>query len=244
MVGRVFISCGQRPLRERDTANRIKQLLKDKFGLDSYVAVNIQGFNDIMRITDELRHADYYLFIDFLRHDPDDLPFSLFTHQELAVAHNLGFTDMIALREKGTPIEGFLRYIQSNPIEFDNDEDLMKKVEGLVREREWSRNYSRNLVLTNISERIGPFFYGDHTGAHNQFIWHARIENRRPDVAAVNTLCVLDSIDSKERRVENPDRSNLKWARQQGYERTILPLDYGLIDIISIREDEERTLLT
>jgi hypothetical protein len=56
---------------------------------------------------------------------------------------------------------------------------LQGKVEEQVRERGWTREYSRNLVLRNVSERYGPFLYGDHTGVHNQFIWHARIENRR-----------------------------------------------------------------
>jgi len=244
MVGQVFISCGQQPGREQDVANKIKELLKEKFQLGSYVAINVQGLNDIMRITDQLKRSDYFIFIDFLRKGhPNNLPVSLFTHQELAVAQNVGFTDMIALREKGTPIEGFLKYIQSNPVEFDDDDDLMKKVENLVRERGWERNYSRNLVLEGIGPRYGPFNYSDHAGIHSEYVWHARVRNRRPDIAAVNTLCILDSISQGDVTQESLDRSNLKWARQMGYERTIFPLDYGLIDIISIRSDEEGLFL-
>jgi hypothetical protein len=89
VVGRVFISCGQRQQREKGIANQIKDLLRKKFQLDSYVAVSVQGFNDVMRITDELKRSDYYLFIDFVRKDAGDLPVSLFTHQELALAHHL-----------------------------------------------------------------------------------------------------------------------------------------------------------
>jgi hypothetical protein len=67
--------------------------------------------------------------------------------------------------------------------------------------------------------------------------------SRVPDIAAVNTVCILDSISQVDINEENPDRSNLKWAKQMGYERTIFPLDYGLIDILSIRQDEEGLFL-
>jgi len=65
MVGRVFISCGQRPPREQNIAQKVSKLLKEKFDLECYLAFKIQSLNDIMKITDELRSSDYYLFIDF-----------------------------------------------------------------------------------------------------------------------------------------------------------------------------------
>jgi len=75
-----------------------EKLLKDKFQLDSYIAFKVQSLNDIMTITKELRSSDYYLFIDFVRRPTKSqyLHISLFTHQELALAHHLGFKDMIA----------------------------------------------------------------------------------------------------------------------------------------------------
>ena len=50
-----------------------KKMMKNKFDLDCYVAINIQGLKDIMRITDELKSSDYYLFIDFYRNNRDIL---------------------------------------------------------------------------------------------------------------------------------------------------------------------------
>ena len=67
MAGKVFISCGQRPGRERDTAEKVARILEDEFDLSSYLAFKIQGLEDIMTITKELRSSDYYLFIDFQR---------------------------------------------------------------------------------------------------------------------------------------------------------------------------------
>ena len=79
MVGRFFISCGQRPPREKNIAEKVGKLLKEKFDLEYYLAFQIHGLNHIMKITDELRTSDYYLFIDFHRKDEDGLPCSLFT---------------------------------------------------------------------------------------------------------------------------------------------------------------------
>jgi hypothetical protein len=117
MAGRVFISCGQRPPAEREVAERIRALLEDEFHLSAYLAFRIQSLDDVMTITRELKSSDYFLFIDFLRRPErsEDLPVSLFTHQELALAHHLGFKDIIALQQEGAPLEGFLRYVLSNP---------------------------------------------------------------------------------------------------------------------------------
>jgi hypothetical protein len=234
MVGRVFISCGQRPGREKSVANEIGKLLREKFDLDSYIAIKVQGLNDIMKITQELRASDFYLFVDFLRPEKNGTHFSLFTHQELALAYNLGFKEMIALKEEGTPTEGFLRYIQSNPEPFSNDNELLEKIERLVKERKWNKDYSRNLVLENI-ELVGPLDYADQTGRFTDCVWLAKIRNRRSDAAAIDTACILDSIEHNGVTEPCYDRSNLKWARQMGYKRTIFPKDYGFIDVFSVR---------
>jgi len=240
MSGKVFISCGQRPPREKSIADKVGELLKQKFNLDYYLAYKIQGLNDIMKITEELRSSDYYLFIDFCRRDKEDLPCSLFTHQELALAHHLGFKEIIAFQEKGAPLEGFLRYIQANPEPFESEDELLKKIEELVKERGWTSNYSRNLIVRQIFPNPkNPWQYGDQTGPSSDYIWHAEIENRRPDVAAVNTVCILDYIEFPNGKKKHcDDRSYLKWAGQIGYQRTILPEDYGTLDIFAVRADQ------
>ncbi len=240
MSGKVFISCGQRPPREKSTADKVGELLKQKFNLDYYLAFKIQGLDDIMKITEELKTSDYYLFIDFRRRDKKkDLPCSLFTHQELALAHHLGFKEIIAFQEKGAPSEGFLKYILANPEPFKNEDELLRKIEELVDERKWTRNYSRNLIVQIFPNPKNPWQYADRTGSSSDYIWHANIENRRPDVAAVNTVCILDYIEFPNGKKENcDDRSYLKWAGQIEYQRTILPEDYGTLDIFAVRADQ------
>jgi hypothetical protein len=242
MPGKVFLSCGQRPPREKKVAQQIKKLLEDKFDLDCYVAINIQGLNDIMKITDELKSSDYYLFVDFFRKGEYFLCY-LFTHQEFVLAHHLGFKDMIAFKENGVPSEGFIKYVQANPEPFKTDEELLKKIEIFVRERKWNKDYSRNLIVDHI-ERVGPIQYGDQTGSYLEHVWHAYILNRRPDVAAVDSVCILDSIEFPDKiKKDCDDRSYLKWAKQMSYRKTILPQDYGVIDIFAIHANERGVFL-
>ncbi len=243
MAGRVFISCGQRN-DERKIAERIATLLKDEFNLNAYLAFKTQSLSDIMTITEELRASDYYLFVDFLRapEGSQDLACSLFTHQELALAHHLGFRDMIAVQQKGTQLEGFLRYVLSNPESFDSEDDLLEKIKSLVQARGWSATYSRNLVIAEI-KTYGPLVYQDHTGSNTMKVWNARIENRRPDVAAVRTVCVLDKVEFGGQVHPSPDRSYLKWSGQATYENTILPEDACEVTLCCTHQNEDGLFL-
>ena len=246
MAGRVFVSCGQRGT-EKDVALRIQDLLQKTFGLDSYLAFRTQSLNDIMIITEELRKSDYYLFIDFFRQaeHADDFSCSLFTHQELAVAHHLGFRDMIALRDARVRQEGFVRYVLSNPETFSDTDELLEKLGGLIRDRGWSPKFSRNLVVSNLHlSQPDPHSYGDHTGTFNMRTWSVRIENRRPDVAATRAICILDRIDDQVGGQASPDRSFLKWSGfLQRYENTLLPDDFGTVNLCSVRESESGLFL-
>jgi hypothetical protein len=238
VAGKVFVSCGQRN-HERTIAERIALLLRREFGLGTYLAFKTQSLSDIMTITEELRSSDYYLFVDFLRSPTgaQDLPCSLFTHQELALAHHLGFRDMIALKQNGAPLEGFLRYVLSNPESFDGEDDLLEKITRMVRARGWSPTYSRNLVLAGL-QTYGPLVYQDHTGPNTMKVWNAKIENRRPDVAAVRTVCILDQIESQGRDFPSPDRAYLKWSGQHSYENTILPEDLAEVTLCCTHQNE------
>lgn len=240
MAGKVFISCGQRPPHETRIATELRKILHDDFGLDTYLAFKIQSLSDIMTITNELRSSDYYIFIDFLRRSskPEDYPISLFTHQELALAYHLGFKDIIALQQNGAPLEGFIRYVLSNPEPFSDETELYDKVRSLVKARGWTNTFSRNLVLAD-NGFSNPIQYTDHSGSFIERVYQVRVHNHRPDVAAMGSVCILDYFErlSDGARFDSPDRSYLKWAGQAGYERTILPKDFGDIDILSIHAD-------
>jgi len=137
VAGKVLVSCGQRD-SERGYAEEIGRILKDEFGLKPYLAFQTQSLADIMTITNALKSSDYYLFVDFLRDSPADLPCSRFTHQELALARHLGFREMIAFKQKGAPLEGFVKYVLSNPVVFSDPSELYSEPRRLIRERNWS----------------------------------------------------------------------------------------------------------
>jgi hypothetical protein len=236
LTGKVFISCGMHLEEEKEAARKVQALLREKFHLDTYVAIDVQSLDDIMNITKELRSSDYYLFIDFLR-------LSIFAHQELALAHHLGFGgDIIALREhkegRESP-QGLLRYMQVNPASFGTTQELLEKVGTLVSNKGWKQDYSRNLVVDPSMTSSGPVLYRDQTGQSYQKSWHVKIENRRPDVAAVGAVCVLDSIalPSGDRKVCE-DHGYLKWVGHHDYERTLLPKSAEQIDVFAVRHDQ------
>jgi hypothetical protein len=227
-------------LEERNAALRVKELLEKEFSLKPYVAITVQSLDDIMTITRELRRSDYYLFIDFKRH-------STFTHQELALAHHLNFgSQIIALRQKGRGArrpQGFLRYVLSNPASFDSVDDLLAQVKSLVRAKGWRHDYSRNLVIDASLETSDEVDYGDHTGLAHHKSWRTRIWNKRPDVAAFGTICILHSIlDPSGNSSRCTDRAHLKWAAH-GYECDVLPEDSEAIDVFAVRRDRRGLFL-
>lgn len=212
----------------------IKLNYKDK---DIYIATEIRSLNDIMAITNELSSSDYFIFIDFKRKikKNNKLPISLFSHQELALARQLGFGRYIGVfKEKGTPTEGFLKYIQCRTEEFKNKEDLIVKVEKLAKQ--WDISFSRNLIVTDIS-LIGPLEYFDTLeGCRTEIILHAEICNNRQDEASFETICILDKIKTpKEVFRSSSDRGYLKWAKHNAYSRIIFPKDFAKVDIFSVR---------
>ena len=224
---------------EKKAADRVGELLKKEFNLKPYIAIQTQSLDDIMVITKELRSSDYFLFIDFKL-------LSVFTHQEFALAHHLGFgADIIALRQNGAgDMKGFLKYVLSNPTKFDTVDQLLEKIRGLVKAKGWNPAYSRNLVVAPTLSRSGGNFYSDHTGQAFHETWKAKITNNRLDAAAFGAICILDSIQCPSGdRLPSTDRGYLKWVGHQGYERTILPKSSEDVDLFAVRPDHQDLFL-
>jgi hypothetical protein len=247
MAARVFLSSGQRETRregeqdEKAIAARVRAFLEDR-GFTVYVAAEKQSLDDVMHTIAELKQSDYFLFIDFFREGP--VPFSLFTHQELAVAtdHRLPFLGFRQTSDGVTRPEGFIKYTLAQPTEFINQDDLLAKLAHHLECNHWEISFCRNLTIDDLS--LGPImFYGDHAGAPNPTrILSARIRNGRVVEAARNAVCVLrEWVDPSGTRVECPDRSQLKWAgRIQSYSTTILPQDHCRVDLLAVSCNPDR----
>jgi hypothetical protein len=237
----VFLSCGQRD-GEREIAQQLQRIIETEFEMECFNADSLQGFDDVMSITDRLSKADYYLFIDFKR--DGDLPASVFTHQEFALARAWGITDMIAFQEEGLDSCGMLRYVLAHPIKFTRDK-LLGMVRNEVRAK-WNKNFSRNLVCSELRAPSILINYGDHTGTKRslEHVWNIFVQNRRKDRAAFNTVAILYSITNEStRETIRPDSSYLKWAGQMGYQKSIFPEDEAHFDAFAIRVGEEGIFL-
>jgi hypothetical protein len=241
----VFLSCGQRQ-GEREIAKEIKQLIEAEFEMDCYNADSIQGFDDVMSITDQLSKADYYLFVDFKREitEKDPIPISVFAHQEFALARAWGITEPIVFQENGLKSYGILAYVLAHPISFTR-ENLLEKIREEIRKR-WDKNYSRNLVVDRLEasppEPLNRFV--DHTGESVERTWYLYVQNRRQDRAASNALAILHSVRHEATGADSrPDSSYLKWAGQMGFQKTIFPSDEAHFDAFSIRAGQSGVFL-
>ena len=161
-----------------------------RLALVPYTAFRVQSLGDIMAITKQLRSADYYLLIDFARRQDRPGSAVLLVHTPRACPRpSPGVQEqLIALQQAGAPLKSFLQDVQSNPEPFKTTDELPQKLRELVRAKGWSASYSRDLIVTAVSA-TGLLAYGDHADASMQVAWQAQIENRRPDVAAVGTVC-------------------------------------------------------
>ncbi len=166
LKAKVFISCGQRPGRERDIAQDIKNLLEKTLGYKAYVATEHQSVEGVPEIIlAQLESSEYFLFIDFKRErllleDPlpqqvDDLWLSslprrgsVFSHQELAVASHLKMP-IIAFREKGVERDGLAKFESVNSIGLKEGQDVVKAVcDEIDNRNDWCRDSKNQLRPT------------------------------------------------------------------------------------------------
>jgi hypothetical protein len=245
MPGKVFISCGQASLDERDTAAELSNWLRGR-GFLPYVAIQAQSIQDVnTAIISELKASDYYIFIDFPReriigNKSCERRGSLFTHQEMAIAYILDFNKVLFLRHKDVKLEGLLKYTASNAIVFSTSREAITKAETTIDEKRWESSYTRHLIATNLRWSNDILLYISHSTGENligKFLY-IDIQNQRSDLAAFNTVARLGSIiDSNRNSITVEDRSHLKVTGQPGYVQTIWPQSHGAIDLLLVRAE-------
>lgn len=146
MGARVFVSCGQRKeFDEQKLAEAVEIELKN-MGFSPVVIANRQSTDSLKEVIfRELQSSDYFLFIDFKRGNDADLPISLFSHQELAIAAYLD-VPTIGFREEGLsyPI-GMTGLWPANYRTFRRD-DLIEVVKDEV-ERHWETEHKNKIVF-------------------------------------------------------------------------------------------------
>jgi hypothetical protein len=243
MAAKVFISCGQRPGAEIDTASEVETWLKGE-RYTTFLSIGAGSISDLnRRVFEELKSSDYFLFINFVREEfkSDSGPRnrgSLYTNQELAAALAFGFTDklMILVSQKSVYEEGILGFFVNNTESFDTFDQVLPIIRNRIFAEGWSNSFSRHLTFENYQRATSPSDYADHQGSRRLFIGHIDVRNSRPDISAIDCalrLVKIRSCTGSERR--SPDLSRLKVTGSQNrYQETIPPENFRTFDLFGI----------
>lgn len=242
MAGNIFISCGQATNAERAVGNSLFEWLKDN-GFQPYLAIDVPTLFDLnSQILKELASSDFFLFINFKREMGEkgfNLPLSLFSHQELAIAYALGFDRVIILNQRGAQKEGILKFIVSNTPEFDDAAEVIGIAKKVVEAAKWNKEFSRGIFANNLvwGEANPRMLYRDHSLPQPmcQVTLFCDIVNNRINQGAGDCIARLAYIKKEgEERKQSWDRSHLKVTGQSGYKQNIFPVSHGAFDLLAI----------
>ncbi len=261
MCARVFVSCSQdkKNKREMDVVHEIKRRLESELNLDVLVAVDENHWDGNPKLIDALKGCDFFLFIDFERKvskHQEQSYFSLYSHQELAIAMALGFdeTNMLIFHKKKMAVSGMLSYIFSN-VKFNGYSDVVDVVINCVKNEKWGAKYSRKLVagpcnlkddpddwrddysLPRVGGEICPAQRRDMSRElRRERIATIPLQNRRNDIAAMNCVVHLKSICGD---YDFIDRSPIKAAGLNGFAHTIWPGETVEFDLFGYDVDKK-----
>jgi hypothetical protein len=240
MPAKVFISCGQHSVAERQVAQDVGAWFQSE-GYAPYVAIQVQSILDLNSgIIGELKTSDYYIFINFRRDQvttTGGTKFSrgsVYTNQELGIAYALGFEHMLLLNQQGTQKEGVFQFIVTNIPEFVDFPDILPLVQDAVQKAGWHPSYTRQLRADNLV-LSPPVQYTDHSGKRIIRVLCVDIRNERPDLGAVGCVARLARVGTFGQAPQpSPDRSLLKVDGLPAYGQTIWPKSHGAFDLLGV----------
>jgi len=216
---RVFISCGQnRNSDEIAVAKAIADSLSG-LGYDPYIAVQEQTLRGLTQnIFRQLADSEYLIFIDSRREqlaNSTDYRGSLFSHQELAIAAFLDL-DVLAFQEAGVlRLDGIMRFLQTNAIEFAARTSLPQLVSAKVRERGWAPSWRKTLRLERDPAQFTDAVSVDSQGrpAGIRWFFHASVVNQHKSLVAAHAYVYLDRLAKADGSAPLQMRTiELKWA--------------------------------
>jgi hypothetical protein len=210
---RVFISCGQNQLTDEVAAAQSIASRLDQLGYDPYIAVQEQTLRGLVEnIFGRLAASEYLVFVDFAREqfaNSTEHRGSLFSHQELAVAAFLGL-DVVALQEIGVrQLDGMIRFLQANCIQFSDRGALPDRIAREIQERGWRPDWRRTLKL----ERDADQYLDADAPAGRRRFFHAVVHNQHRSLVAAQTYVYLDRVTHLgDAKVLPLKTIELKWA--------------------------------
>lgn len=261
MNARVFLSCSQNKdnTTEIDVVHKIKSRLETEFKLDVLVAIDENHWNGNLKLIAALKECDYFLFINFEQEVNDSRTqsfFSIYSHQELAIAMALGFdsTNMLIFHQKEMAECGMLKYTFTN-VKFTDYSDVVDIVISNVRNAKWRPTESRKLVALScdlkkeVDDWRDRYSLPRRRAGISQAQWLdlsrelrreriaiVSIQNRRNDIAAVNCVVHLKDIQGN---CEFIDPAPIKATGLNGFSHTIWPGETVGFDLFGYDVDKK-----
>jgi hypothetical protein len=260
---RVFMSCGQRSQSDLEAVTHenlslatpeltIAKRIFDKLwklGYEPYLALEQQTLQGVKEgIFENLRKAEYFLFIDFQREglfklgtinlESGEHRGSLFSNQELAIATFLEY-EVLAFQEKGVKKEdGIMKFVQANCKTFSNRNRLPNTVITEIKKK-WNPNWRNELFIEPIIHSddnvLNPY-----EGMGKYF--HIAVTNRHKDKVARNCVSYVERIKNlKTNQTRVLEYVELKWKGVTSVGVTIPPKSKRFLDAFHINHDAPST---
>jgi hypothetical protein len=239
---RVFVSCGQQD-EEMGIVDKIENLLREKH-FEPYVARKQRSLKSLREnIFRELDDSEYFLFIDFKRESIGNLwqrlwrkcekRGSLFTNQELAIAAFLDL-DPIAFQQRGVKkLDGMMQALQLNCEEFENEANLLDKIEAWLESGAWNPDWKRRLLMSRAPMERGG------TPDDQPYLFHIEVRNLHRRREARQCRAYLDEVVNQD--TGKPvafEMFQLKWAGTLVPDANIRPKKSWSFDAFYVEKDD------
>jgi hypothetical protein len=221
--GLIFVACGQSADEEKRLGSRIKEHLKDKYGLNAFLAESVNDLEALnSHIFRNLGNCTGLIAILHKRgqgkHDT-----SVWINQEVGIIAFLKSTGKqipsLVLYQNDAAVEGLIKYTIANPPTFGSDDEAVLIIERWVADQNFK--YAKKLpeidvILTEKRGRFGSTQGGGRQGYYNvKYALTFRIRNK----SDVN-VCLEDiKVDHSVLGAGILDKTNPRLSR--------LPLNVG-----------------
>lgn len=247
---KVFLSCGQqKKLGELKLAEDIQIALKDYY--DVFIAAQQCGNQPMLEeILREIKASDYFLFIDFKRSKRKTSDkVSLFSHQELAIAHYLQIPRLVFREEGLKPAQGMSGTWLDNAATFESREALPNEIKKAIEnDPRWNPEHRNQLVIKDLPQKpdrivdqeIPKWYRERHNLPESEqskvgYFWHIPVHNGSYYRDAFNCIAYVHKTSGEKLKnivsVEPDNRREDRRGQQYKYPR-IQGLKWeGIVDI-------------
>ena len=229
---RVFISCGQRDRREKETGLAVEQHFRDR-GFETFLAERVHSPEALTEVIFRgLSESEYFVFIDFKREVLDkkqrlwgprwlwwhfgrgrreEYRGSLFVSQELAIATYLKLP-LLGFSEKGLKREGIAGFQLYGAIAFEDGQQILSVLEQETAD--WDRSSVNELAIEYVPETTTRGIELRNWPENPPSDWyHLQVMNRNKRENALSCFGYLSAIhDLESGREYDLPTIELNWA--------------------------------